>query len=113
MVAPTGAAAVNVNGNTIHSKFKILHNIQLFKDLKDEQLRKFQLQNKNLKFIVIDEMSMVGARLLHLIDRRCRDIFPNIAESFAGLHVYMFGDFRQLPPVKDAPLYNDHFNDAM
>ena len=51
-------------------------------------------------------MSMVGMKLLHLIDRRCRDIFPNIDESFAGIHAYMFGDFRQLPPVKDFPLYS-------
>ena len=33
--------------------------------------------------------------------------------AIAGLHVYMFGDFRQLPPVKDAPFCNNHFNDAM
>ena len=59
---------------------------------------------KNFKFVIIDEMSMVGVKLLHLIDRRCQDMFPTVDESFGGLHVYMFGDFRKLPPVKDAPL---------
>ena len=54
---------------------------------------------------------MVGAELLHLIDRR--DMFSTVDESFGGLHVYMFGDFRQLPPAKDAPLYNKIFTDQM
>ena len=45
------------------------------------------------KVVIIDEMSMVGAKFLHLIDRYCRDIFPNVDESFGDLHVYMFGDF--------------------
>ena len=112
-MAPTGAAAVNINGNTIHSKFRIPRNLNNFQDLKDEPLRKFQLCYKNLKFIIIDEMSMVGARLLHLIGRRCRDIFPNVNESFGGINVYMFGDFQQLPRVKDTPLYHNKFFDSM
>ena len=56
---------------------------------------------------------MVRAKLLHLIDRHCRDMFPTVDESFGGLYVYMFGNFRQLPPVKDAPQYNKIFTDQM
>ena len=58
----------------MHSKFKLPFNESTFKDSKDEALRQFQLRYKNLKFIIIDEMSMVSARLLHQIEKRCRDI---------------------------------------
>ena len=111
VTAPTGAAAVNISGNTIHSKFRIPYYLTTFKDLTGESLRKFQMHYKNLKFVIIDEMSMVGAKLLHLIDRRCRDMFPTVDESCGGLLVYIFGDFRQCPPVKNAPLYNKIFTD--
>lgn len=49
---------------------------------------------------------MIGARMLFQIEQRCRKIFPAIDEPFGGLHVYFFGDFRQLPPVKDSALYS-------
>ena len=69
ITAPKSAAAVNINGNTIHSKFKLPFNASAFKDLKDEALRKFQLRYKNLKSIMIEKKSMVGARLLHQIEK--------------------------------------------
>ena len=62
---------------------------------------------------MIEKKSMVGARLLHQIEKWCQDIFLNVDDDFGGLHVYMFGDFRQLPPVKDTPLYNIKFTDLM
>ncbi|XP_067131711.1 ATP-dependent DNA helicase pif1-like [Centruroides vittatus] len=49
-------------------------------------------------------MSMVGARMLYMIERRLREINPEKDEPFGGFFVYLFGDFRQLPPVKDTPL---------
>ena len=58
-------------------------------------------------------MPMVGARLLHLIDRRCRDLFSNVDESFREIKVYLFGDFQQLPLVEDTPLYHNKFSDSM
>ena len=56
VTAPTGAAAVNINGNTILSKFRIPYNLTTFKDLTGESFRKFQMHQKNLKFVIIDEM---------------------------------------------------------
>ena len=49
---------------------------------------------------------MIGARMLHNVEKRCSCIFPNNTEDFGGLFVHMFGDFRQLPPVKDKALYD-------
>ena len=83
---------LNINGNTINLRFRTSHKLYTFKDLTKEPSSKFQLSNKKLMYIIIDEiLSLVGARLLHLIDKRCRDIFLNIDKSFAGIHVYMFG----------------------
>ena len=108
-MTPTGAAAVNL----IHLKFRIPHNLNSFKDLKNEALMKFQLCYKNVKFIIIDAILMVGTWLIYLIDIRCRDIFPNVYESSGGINDYMFGDFQQLPPVNDAPLYHNKYSDLM
>ena len=113
ITAPTGAGAVNIKRNTIHSKFKLPVNASAFEDLKDAALHEFELRYKKLKFILIDRKSIVGARLLHQIKKRCQNIYLNVNEDFGGLHVYMLGDFRQLPPVKDTPLYDDKFTDSM
>ena len=40
-------------------------------------------------------------------------MFPNVDESFGGLHIYMYGDFQQMPPVKDSHLHNKFFADPM
>ena len=109
ITAPTGVAAINIGGNTIHTQFSIPIKPAAFSKLENEPLRKFQTKNKGLKFIIMDEMSMIGARLLHHIESRCSSIFPNASDEFGGLFVYMFGDFRQLPPVKDTALYSDEF----
>ena len=63
----------------------------------------------------MDEMSMIAARRLHYIKFRYSSIFPNNMENFGGIFVYMFGDFRQLLPVKSTALYSNVFpnNDAL
>lgn len=50
---------------------------------------------------------MVGAKLLHMLEQRCHEIFPERNQLFGGLFVYFFGDIRQLTPVKDIPMYYD------
>ena len=69
-------------------------------------LRRLQRDLKNTRFLFLDEMSMIGLRLLDAIDRRLRQIFPLYHDKpFGGLIVVLFGDFGQLPPVMDTPLY--------
>ena len=112
VTAPTGdAAAVNINGNTIHFKFKNLYNLNMHNDLTSKTLH--FMYYKNLKFIIMDKMSLVGVKLLRFIDKRCRDMFPHVDESFGVLHVYLFCDFPQFLAVKDASLYNNIFTDPM
>ena len=57
-------------------------------------------------YFIVDEKSMVRRRMLALIDMRLRQIFPeNANEPFGGRSIIMFGDFGQLPPVLDLPMY--------
>ncbi|XP_074596278.1 ATP-dependent DNA helicase Pif1-like [Brevipalpus obovatus] len=111
--APTGAAAINIDGNTIHSLLRLPIVSSKFKHLNGESAQKFQNELKSMKFIIIDEMSMIGARMLYMIEKRLREINPERDEAFGGIFIYLFGDFRQLPPVKDTPLYSSIFYDVM
>ena len=105
VAAPTGVAAFNVEGNTLHSLLSLPTRGD-FKDLEGERLQKIQRSFSNIKYIIIDEMSMVGRKMLGQVDRRLRQIFPHHAqEVFGGCSCLLFGDFGQLPPVMDLPLY--------
>ena len=69
-------AAINIGGCTLHSRFSLPLNSSTFTELTNETLRNFQIRNKNLKFLIMDEMSMIGARMLHNIEKRRSCIFP-------------------------------------
>src|SRR3954453_2825554 len=101
VLAPTGVAAFNINGTTIHSKLSIpIKNKDL--DLKDEQLKQLQNRLEDVQYVIIDEKSMVRCRMLALIDMRLRQAFLNYNnEAFGGRSVIMIGDFDQLSLVLD------------
>ncbi|MCA9364380.1 MAG: AAA family ATPase [Candidatus Moranbacteria bacterium] len=96
VVAPTGVAALNVGGQTIHSFFRIPptflseDNIEVYPKTA-ELLRKVDI-------IVIDEVSMVRADLMDAIDYILRVARKNDL-SFGGVQMVMFGDPFQLPPI--------------
>lgn len=113
ILAPTGAAALNVGGKTIHSFLRIPVCGPIM-PLNGENLRAFQLQFKDIKFVLIDEYSMIGLRLLNKIHVRLCEARGDFSEPFGGYFIYLFGDLRQLPPVRDLPIYSrpaddDHF----
>ncbi|MBP0905223.1 helix-turn-helix domain-containing protein [Mariniflexile gromovii] len=105
VVAPTGVAAINAKGVTIHSFFQMpfgpilpdtdLNNASGFN-------RKFSKTKiniiKSMDLLVIDEISMVRADLLDGIDRTLRR-FRNRNKVFGGVQVLMIGDLQQLSPV--------------
>ncbi len=95
VVAPTGIAALNVRGQTIHSFFGFPPYPLNKKDI--HRKPNFQLYLK-LEVLVIDEISMVRADMLDQIDTFLR-INRGIPEPFGGLQVIFFGDLYQLPPV--------------
>ncbi|KAK3916790.1 LOW QUALITY PROTEIN: ATP-dependent DNA helicase [Frankliniella fusca] len=106
LLGPTGVSAININGSTIHSKLLIKTNGTDFAHLNGQQLHAFKKSMANVKFIIIDEFSMVGCEMMHMVDQRLRQGKDQPNEEFGGLFLYMFGDINQLPPVMDCPLYS-------
>src|ERR1700676_4694876 len=107
VAAPTGIAALNVKGQTIHSLFKLAP--ELYRPGSLEANSRLYTLLKRIETLVIDEISMVRADLLDAIDERFRKACDNDL-PFGGKQVIMFGDCYQLPPVVDRDLmqYFEH-----
>jgi ATP-dependent DNA helicase PIF1 len=104
VLAPTGVAACNVYGNTIHSKLAIP--VRDFHPLSTDALMDLQSAWSACKYIVIDEISMVGQKMMGMVDSRLRQIFPDCSSQwFGGRSMLFFGDLGQLSPVCDRSLY--------
>ncbi len=95
--APTGVAALNVEGQTIHSLFRLP--IGLIANTQLEQAEPTRRILGSIDTLVIDEISMVNADLMDGIDRALRQARGRRAEPFGGVQVVMFGDPYQLAPV--------------
>ena len=105
VAAPTGVAAFNIDGHTLHSLLSLPTKGE-YKDLEGERLHCMQQSLAGMRYLVIDEMSMVGRKTFGQIDKRLRQVFPHHADQlFGGCSCLLFGDFGQLPPVMDLPLY--------
>ena len=85
--ALTGAVAINISGSAIHSQFSLPLNPLIFSKLYNEPLRRFQMKNQHLEFNVVDEMSMIGARMLYHIEIRCSDMYSDNEKNVGGLFV--------------------------
>ena len=103
LMAFIGKAAFNIGGTTIHSALHIPVNQSLsnLNKLSIETLSKLTEQYEQLQFIVIDEISLVGARMLNAIDQRLRSIKHVQNNFFGGLDVIVTSDFYQAPLVRD------------
>ncbi|MBF4492462.1 helix-turn-helix domain-containing protein [Flavobacterium sp. MR2016-29] len=117
VVAPTGIAALNAGGVTIHSMFQLPfsafipsyeNNSQFTETVKFENKetlrRHFKMNNvkrnviKNMELLIIDEVSMLRADLLDAIDFMMQTVRKN-TRAFGGVQVLFIGDLLQLPPV--------------
>ena len=95
--APTGVAALNVDGQTIHSLFRLPIGLIADQDI-DQNDATRKILNA-IDTLVIDEISMVNADLMDAIDRSLRQARARRREPFGGVQVVMFGDPYQLAPV--------------
>lgn len=97
VLAPTGVAAINVRGQTIHSFFGFKPDItpDMVQGMKPREKNIY----KNLDVIVIDEVSMVRSDLMDCIDSFLRIYGKNKNKPFGGLQMIFIGDLYQLPPV--------------
>ena len=103
VVAPTGVAAINAKGVTIHSFFQMPFGPILPGQIRNNnEQRRFSKAKidiiKSLDLIIIDEISMVRADLLDGIDQVMRK-YKNREKVFGGVQILMIGDLQQLAPV--------------
>jgi len=93
VVAPTGVAALNVSGQTIHSFFA-------FRQGLSTELREYRPPShlEDLELLIIDEISMARADLIDMMDVALRRV-SGVGAPFGGIQVLMVGDLYQLPPV--------------
>lgn len=108
ILAPTGIAAINAGGATLHSFFKIPFHPLLPNDVRysPRNIRKTLKYNnekikiiRELELIIIDEISMVRADLIDFIDKVLRVYSHNMREPFGGKQLLLVGDIYQLEPV--------------
>ncbi|NCP62711.1 MAG: AAA family ATPase [Alphaproteobacteria bacterium] len=100
VLAPTGVAAVNVKGQTIHSFFRFKPDVTVgsIKKQKAQPDGKKNIYQK-LDTLIIDEISMVRADLMDCMDRFLRLNGRDPSKPFGGLQLIFFGDLYQLAPV--------------
>jgi ATP-dependent exoDNAse (exonuclease V) alpha subunit len=104
VVAPTGVAAYNVGGQTIHSFFGIPPNGVLgIQPLHKHLYGRTRDALRSLDIVVIDEISMVSADLMDGMDTMLRTARGKNKGPFGGVQVVMFGDPYQLPPIAVKP----------
>ena len=119
VVAPTGVAAINAGGMTIHSFFQLPFGPFLpGREGDPSQQRRFTGEKirliQSLDLLVIDEISMVRADVLDGMDSVLRR-YRNRSKPFGGVQLLMIGDLHQLPPVvKDEEwnLLREHYDTA-
>jgi ATP-dependent exoDNAse (exonuclease V) alpha subunit len=98
ILAPTGVAAVNVGGQTIHSFCGFKPDVTL-QAIRRKRKKGDQNIYKKIDTIIIDEVSMVRADLLDCVDRFLRLNGPDEKVPFGGIQMVFIGDLYQLPPV--------------
>ncbi len=104
VVAPTGVAAINAEGSTIHSFFQLPFGPHLPNDNRRDILAAQKLTRTKIKIIrsidllVIDEISMVRADILDAVDEVLRRVRRS-SKLFGGVQLLMIGDIHQLAPV--------------
>ncbi|KAI8409290.1 hypothetical protein FOFC_09126, partial [Fusarium oxysporum] len=105
--APTGVASNQIMGTTLHSLLRLPVD-RAFTELSPADANAVQNKLRDVRYLVIDEKSMLGLRQLSWIDKRLRQVFPaRAAEFFGGISIILVGDFFQLPPIANKPLYFD------
>lgn len=104
LLSQNGVATFHINGVRIHFGLRIP--ISFMKPLEGQSLLNLQEKLRHVKYILIDEMSFIGPKMLAQIDERLLEAFPsNRNTPFGGRSIILVGHLGQLPPVKDTPIY--------
>jgi hypothetical protein len=98
-----GIAAFSINGQTLHSAVQLP--IREYRDFQGDSLQRLQLRLEGKRFLIIDEMSMIGHKMLSWLGNRLRAGTGIEDIPFGSMSVILMVDFGQLPPVGDKPMY--------
>ncbi len=107
LTAPTGTAAFNIGGSTIHSSLKIPMRLKpQYEPLGEECLNTLRSKLEGMDILIIDEISMVPSRLMCYIHGRLKQIkqVRDMESWFGNVSVLTVGDFYQLPPLSSQTL---------
>ena len=108
ITAPTGCAATNIKGTTLHSAFRLPFKNE-FISLSDEQRDTQRILLSRMKVLIIDEISMVKADQVYQINLRLQELKQNHLD-FGGVAVILFGDLMQLKPVQGRYIFEEPKN---
>jgi len=112
VLAPTGVAALNVKGQTIHNFFNFYIDVTLEK-IRNKDIRpRTPKLYKKLKTIIIDEVSMLRSDLLDCMDAFLQMYGPEETQPFGGVQMIFVGDLYQLPPVvnnHEREIFHTHY----
>ena len=107
--APTGVAATNIGAKTLHATLHFAG--RFMNDISSlASIRSFQEEFEGVEVLIIDEFTMMGARMLAFVNSRLQLAFNN-NEPFGGVKLILCGDPRQLAPVGEKPLWSGHSPD--
>ena len=106
--APTGVAAFNIGGMTLHSALMLGRSkFGEYQSLSHDKANTLRLKLSKLKLLIIDEISMVGCNMLLDIHKRLNEILVQPDDvMFGNVSILAVGDLYQLPPVCQPPLFN-------
>ena len=101
-----GIAAFNIKGTTLHSLLQLPRRGKKNGPLKSSALARLQGDLKGVKYLIIDEFSVIGQKMFGSINRRCKEATGHTTVPFGGISVILVGDIGQLPSVSDKVIYH-------
>jgi hypothetical protein len=107
VTATTGAAAEQINGNTINSALGLGKSNEDLKPMSAQMRDMLRCRYRYLRYIVINEVSMLSSKHLLNISERLKEITACYSSSYGNISILFFGDLYQLPPVYGSHVFTD------
>eukprot|EP01083_Nonionella_stella_P086800 241316_1 len=101
----TGVASFNICGPCIYGLAQLPVGGYNRKQLSGASLQRLQAKFEGVRYLIVDEVSMLGQDTLEWLDKRLKQATGKQSALFGGLSIVLVGDFKQLPPVGDTPLW--------
>ncbi|XP_078582369.1 uncharacterized protein LOC144865469 isoform X1 [Branchiostoma floridae x Branchiostoma japonicum] len=106
LTAPTGTAAFNIGGSTVHHAFHLMCVTKTYQPLSESTLNTLRAQYESLKIVIVDEVSMVDMKLMSSIHGRLGQLTQSRSSAnFGNVSILAVGDMYQIPPVRGQSLY--------